>query len=138
MLPGFALGFLDACWMHNHSTTGTRGGKWRGVNLAFVSGWDFTCDPGTGRGLAAGGGGGRPGVLPGLPFPQGGGGAAKACRPVSWLPKGGQPTACTLTLWWLKFGPTEGVGGEGGWRCPAPLAPNSDPGFLCYATLGQT
>ena len=26
--------------------------------------------------------------------------AAKAALPVSWSPKGGQATACTLALWW--------------------------------------
>ena len=30
---------------------------------------------------------------------------------VFWSPTGDQPTACTLALWWLTFGPT----GEKGW-----------------------
>ena len=56
---------------------------------------------------------------------RGGGGVCRACfrpGPISvWggrgflVPKGNQPTACTLALWWLKFGPTECVwGGRGG------------------------
>ena len=41
------------------------------------------------------------------------GGAGVACSkrsasPDSWPPTGNQPTACTLALWWLKFGPTGG------------------------------
>ena len=109
-------------WMHNHSTTGTYAGKWHGINrdfLAFVSGWGLTCDPGTGRGLVSGGGGGAPIRSPWPPFfPEVGGRGAKACRPVSWLPTGGQPTACTLASWWLKFGPTKcwtSWGWEGWW-----------------------
>ena len=45
----------------------------------------------------------------------GGGGAAKGLLPCFLVPKGNQPTACTLALWWLKFGPTEGFvwGGVG-------------------------
>ena len=46
-------------------------------------------------------------------FPRGGGGA-KAALPGFWPPTGGQPTACTLALWWLKFGLTEGFRGGGG------------------------
>ena len=53
-----------------------------------------------------GGGGGRCVVLKALTPNTGGGGGAKAALPVSWSPTGGQPTACTLALWW-KFGPTE-------------------------------
>ena len=37
----------------------------------------------------------------------GGGGAAKGLLPCFLVPKGNQPMACTLALWWLKFGPTE-------------------------------
>ena len=50
------------------------------------------------------------------PFLLGGGGvgAAKSLLPSFLVPKGNQPTACTLALWWLKFGPTEEMGG-GGW-----------------------
>ena len=44
----------------------------------------------------------------------GGGGAAKGPLPCFLAPKGNQPTACTLALWWLKFGPTETIGGGGG------------------------
>ena len=48
------------------------------------------------------------------PFLLGGGvGAAKSLLPSFLVPKGNQPTACTLALWWLKFGPTEGRGGGG-------------------------
>ena len=36
----------------------------------------------------------------------GGGGQQRVCSPVSWSPTGNRPTACTLALWWLKFGPT--------------------------------
>ena len=44
----------------------------------------------------------------------GGAGQQKVCSPVSWSLTRNQPTACTLALWWLKFGPTEGwVGGVG-------------------------
>ena len=43
----------------------------------------------------------------------GGGGAAKGLLPCFLVPKGDQPTACTLALWWLKFGPTRGGGGGG-------------------------
>ena len=43
----------------------------------------------------------------------GGVGAAKSLLPSFLVPKGNQPTACTLALWWLKFGPTEGGGGGG-------------------------
>ena len=42
-----------------------------------------------------------------------GGGEQKVCSPVAWSPTGNQPTACTLALWWLKFGPMEGMGGGG-------------------------
>ena len=40
-------------------------------------------------------------------------GAAKSLLPSFLVPKGNQPTACTLALWWLKFGPTEAMGGGG-------------------------
>ena len=45
---------------------------------------------------------------------RGGVGAAKGLLPCFLVPKGNQPTARTLALWWLKFGPTEGTGGGGG------------------------
>ena len=48
------------------------------------------------------------------PISVGGVGAAKGLLPCFLVPKGNQPTACTLALWWLKFGPTEGAGGGGG------------------------
>ena len=45
------------------------------------------------------------------PISVGGGvGAAKGLLPYFLVPKGNQPTACTLALWWLKFGPTGGGG----------------------------
>ena len=62
------------------------------------------------------GGGGVPGLLSGRPpfLLGGGGGATKGLLPCFLVPKGNQPTACTLALWWLKFGPTESEGGGGG------------------------
>ena len=47
------------------------------------------------------------------PFLLGGGGAAKGLLPCFLVPKGDQPTACTLALWWLKFGYEGGGGGAG-------------------------
>ena len=44
-------------------------------------------------------------------FCWGGGGGAKGLLPCFLVPKGDQPTACTLALWWLKFGPTRQRGG---------------------------
>ena len=44
----------------------------------------------------------------------GGVGAAKGLLPSFLVPKRNQPTPCTLALWWLKFGPTEGSLGGGG------------------------
>ena len=62
-----------------------------------------------------GGGGGVLGLLSVRPhFCWGGVGAAKGLLPCFLVPKGNQPTACTLALWWLKFGPTETGGGGGG------------------------
>ena len=59
------------------------------------------------RGHAGGGGGGV--SFWSRPISVGGGvGAAKSLLPSFLVPKGNQPTACTLALWWLKFGPTEG------------------------------
>ena len=61
-----------------------------------------------------GGGGAGPAFGP-APFLLGGVGAAKGLLPCFLVPKRNQPTACTLALWWLKFGPTEaGWGGRGG------------------------
>ena len=68
------------------------------------------------RGLGgawAGQGVGGGGLFP-VALPRGWGGAAKGPPPISWSPTGGQPTACTLALWWLEFGPTGSLGGGGG------------------------
>ena len=65
------------------------------------------------RGHAGGGGGAGPAFGP-APFLLGGVGAAKGLLPCFLVPKRNQPTACTLALWWLKFGPTECPGGGGG------------------------
>ena len=53
-----------------------------------------------------GGGGAGPAFGP-APFLLGGVGAAKGLLPCFLVPTRNQPTACTLALWWLKFGPTE-------------------------------
>ena len=63
--------------------------------------------------MRGGGGGAGPAFGP-APFLLGGVGAAKGLLPCFLVPKRNQPTACTLALWWLKFGPTEGGGGWGG------------------------
>ena len=61
-----------------------------------------------------GGGGGVLGLLSVRPdFCWGGVGAAKGLLPYFLVPKGNQPTACTLALWWLKSGPTAGGAGVG-------------------------
>ena len=82
------------------------------------------------RGHAGGGGGGS--AFGPTPFLLGGGGvgAAKSLLPSFLVPKGNQPTACTLALWWLKFGPTEVIewGGE---RCG--LVPPAHPGTQSLA-----
>ena len=52
--------------------------------------------------MPGGGGGGLLSVRP--HFCRGG--AANGLLPCFLVPKGNQPTACTLALWWLKFGPT--------------------------------
>ena len=66
------------------------------------------------------GGGGVLGLLSVRPhFCWGGVGAAKGLLPYFLVPKGNQPTACTLALWWLKFGPT---GGGSPWG-PLPASP---------------
>ena len=64
--------------------------------------------------MRGGGGGAGPAFGP-APFLLGGVGAAKGLLPCFLVPKRNQPTACTLALWWLKFGPTEGGGGGGVW-----------------------
>ena len=56
--------------------------------------------------MRGGGGGAGPAFGP-APFLLGGVGAAKGLLPCFLVPKRNQPTACTLALWWLKFGPTE-------------------------------
>ena len=63
--------------------------------------------------MLGGGGCAGPAFGPAL-FLLGGLGAAKGLLPCFLVPKGNQPTACTLALWWLKFGPTETPGGGGG------------------------
>ena len=64
-----------------------------------------------------GGGGGAGPAFGSAPFLLGGGvGAAKGLLPRFLVPKGNQPTACTLALWWLKFGPTETTRGGGGYH----------------------
>ena len=78
------------------------------------------CSEGAGvRGHAGGGGGGLCWACfrPHFCWGGGGGGAAKGLLPCFLVPKGDQPTACTLALWWLKFGPTRVVGGGGGCFC---------------------
>ena len=62
---------------------------------------------------ACGGGGGA--AFGPAPISLGGGvGAAKGLLPCFLVPKGNQPRACTLALWWLKYRPTEHTGGGGG------------------------
>ena len=75
------------------------------------------------------GGGGVLGLLSVRPhFCWGGVGAAKGLLPCFLVPKGNQPTACTLALWWLKFGPTEPLGGGGGmWNLADLLDPPARP-----------
>ena len=65
--------------------------------------------------MRGGGGGAGPAFGP-APFLLGGVGAAKGLLPCFLVPTRNQPTACTLALWWLKFGPTEDAGGGGGTR----------------------
>ena len=62
--------------------------------------------------MRGGGGGAGPAFGP-APFLLGGVGAAKGLLPCFLVPTRNQPTACTLALWWLKFGPTEFWGGGG-------------------------
>ena len=69
--------------------------------------------------MRGGGGGAGPAFGP-APFLLGGVGAAKGLLPCFLVPKRNQPTACTLALWWLKFGPTEGAGGGCGCGDPSP------------------
>ena len=60
--------------------------------------------------MRGGGGDAGPAFGP-APFLLGGVGAAKGLLPCFLVPTRNQPTACTLALWWLKFGPTEKKGG---------------------------
>ena len=69
--------------------------------------------------MRGGGGGAGPAFGP-APFLLGGLGAAKGLLPCFLVPKRNQPTACTLALWWLKFGPTEEQGRGGGARRNSP------------------
>ena len=67
-------------------------------------------------------------------FAGGGGeGAAKGLHPCFLVPKGSQPTACTLALWWLKFGPTGPKGGGGG----ALRTPKLSHGTMCFVGAGD-
>ena len=45
----------------------------------------------------------------------------RSAPPVAWSSTRNQPTACTLALWWLKFGPTETRKGERGIEGPEAL-----------------
>ena len=82
--------------------------------------------------MRGGGGGAGPAFGP-APFLLGGVGAAKGLLPCFLVPKRNQPTACTLALWWLKFGPTECAGGGGGgagcWGQGLQLGTPHDKGF---------
>ena len=83
------------------------------------------CEWGRGRGRACLGEGGYRACFQSGPLSVGGGGgvgAAKGLLSCFLVPKGNQPTACTLALWWLKFGPTGpgGIGGGGIWRASPP------------------
>ena len=80
------------------------------------------------RGHAGGGGGAVPAFGP-APFLLGGVGAAKGLLPCFLVPKGNQPTACTLALWWLKFGPHNVGGGGGG---GAPKGPRAQPDYAVF------
>ena len=64
------------------------------------------------------------------PFLFWGVGAAKGLLSCLLAPNGNQRTACTLALWWLKFGPTESGGGVGlGWvkASSGPPGPRISP-----------
>ena len=74
---------------------------------------------------ACGGGGGAGPAFGPAPFLLGGVGAAKGLLPCFLVPKRNQPTACTLALWWLKFGPTEMLGGGG--DSEGPRMPTTPP-----------
>ena len=74
-------------------------------------------------------GGGAGPAFGAAPFLLGGVGAAKGLLPCFLVPKGNQPTACTLALWWLKFGPTEDTGGGGGTPAPPCESNTKIPNF---------
>ena len=80
----------------------------------------------------AGGGGAVLGLLLAPFLLGGGGGAAKGLLPCFLVPKGDQPTACTLALWWLKLGPTRAVGNggrDGAWpQKPPTMVEGTPPG----------
>ena len=103
--------------------------------LPVREGWDLdhhltACS----EGARACWGGGVLGLLSVRPhFCWWGVGAAKGLLPYFLVPKGNQPTACTLALWWLKFGPT-GVGGGGG-GAPKGLVHNL---LMQFFTLGSS
>ena len=99
--------------------------------LPVREGWDLdhhvtACSEGA---RACWGGGGVLGLLSVRPhFCWGGVGAAKGLLPYFLVPKGNQPTACTLALWWLKFGPHGGGGGLLGHDAtPPPPPPRPQP-----------
>ena len=79
--------------------------------------------------MRGGGGGAGPAFGP-APFLLGGVGAAKGLLPCFLVPTRNQPTACTLALWWLKFGPTEPRGGGGGLEPPFKTPPPPLEGAL--------
>ena len=86
--------------------------------------------------MRGGGGGAGPAFGP-APFLLGGVGAAKGLLPCFLVPTRNQPTACTLALWWLKFGPTEGGGGGGAAREPLPLGPRQTQALPPPSPSGQ-
>ena len=101
------------------SPTGAPGGGWRVGGQPWdgplaLPGKGGVSGAGAGGGLAWGRGGAGPAFSP-APFllGVGGVGAAKGLLFCFLVPKGNQPTACTLALWWLKFGPTSGIGVPG-------------------------
>ena len=108
-----------SCGTARRRSRGRVEGRWAAVGPPTgAAGKGGVSGAGAGGGHAWGRGGAGTAFSP-APFLLGGGvGAAKVCSPVSWSPTGNQPTACTLALWWLKFGPKEeggcGGGGEGG------------------------
>ena len=80
--------------------------------------------------MRGGGGGAGPAFGP-APFLLGGVGAAKGLLPCFLVPTRNQPTACTLALWWLKFGPTDSAVGGGGGGVPGDCSGCSPRAWLC-------